>query len=359
MPNDWRTGYRGERFEYRLLRRADLSPMGVADGVRGCSVSGSIDSDIRWTGKLSWSGKAGATRPGDGDTLVQPWYIVDGAGEWPLCPPCYVSAPATSYSDTVPTMADMQLYDTTYTLAKRLKSPSPVTYAAGIVPATVLAARLTAAGVPRWSVTPSALVTGATLNYETGDSELKICNGLAGLLGYWAVHADMSGAMVAEPYTAPALRDTVWTFGPGDLSIIVAERTRKLDDFDVPNRITGVRRVDPAVTPTPVTVTLDSIAPTSRYTYAARGYWVDAETVKDADAADDTVLTRILARKLRDGAQVAATMQVKHAWIPEVGLGSVVAYHDTTGTTRWSVQSMALDADVGLLVSATWREVIG
>ena len=346
MPSDWRTSGRAESFEYRLSSLSG-APMGTLDGVESCSLTGSVFADVRWGGSLVWSG---VTQPDWAHILIQPWYLVDGAGEWPLCPPCFASAPGTDYADTVPESVSVQLYDTSYALAKRLRTSAPVTLAAGTVLTTALAARLAAAGV-RASIEASAKTNTAPMNWDTGTSEMSLDNDILGALGYWSIQAADDGSMVGIPWVDPAARASVYDF---DQALIVAPAwSVNRDDFDVPNRITGVPRVADGVTPTPVTVTLDSILSSSPYTYAARGFWVDAETLRDVDAADTDALTATLTRTLLNAASVTSTVNVTHAWVPEVDLSSVVTYE----SARYSVQKMSIDCVLGLQVKAEWRAV--
>lgn len=356
MASRWRTGYRSERFEYRLLR-SNLAPAGLLTGVESCSLSGSVNADVRWGGRLRWSGIA---QPDWSQYLVHPWYIVAGAEgveeSFPLCPPCYVKAPATVYSDDVPQSVDLQLYDISYKLAQREKAANAVGYPAGITPTTELVARLVAAGVPRWSVTPSAAITTAALNYDQGSSEMKVCNGLLGVVGYWSLHTDPYGAVIGEPYLNPSKRSEAYRFAAGATSIIGAGRTVTKDDFSVPNRLSGSTRSTDAVPSVTATVILDSIYPSSPYAFANRGYWVDAEPMRDQDATDVTVLTTRLSAALLGQATAASSQTVTHAWLPEVTLGSLVA-HDTDTTRRYTVQKMDVTCELGLQVSAEWREV--
>ncbi len=367
MPSDWRTGGRFERFEYRLT---DLSgtPLGTLDGVESCSLSGSVYSDVRWGGSLVWSG---ITQPDWAHLLIQPWYIVEGVGyadtwwpddiwsdiwgvsapgEWPLCPPCYASAPLTDYTDTVPQSVTVQLYDTSYALAKRLRTSAPVTLPAGTVLTTALASRLSAAGV-RASIEASAKTNAAPLNWDTGTSEMVIANDILGSLGYWSVHAAADGSMLGIPWVDPGSRVAVYDF---DTALIVDPAwSLARDDWSVANRLTGVPRVVSGVVPTPVTVTLDAVQPSSPYTYANRGFWVDAPTLRDVNAADSAALTSMLTQDLINAASVTSTVTVAHAWVPEVELASVVTFE----AGRYSVQKMNIDTSLGLRVKGEWRAV--
>ncbi len=88
-----------------------------------------------------------------------------------------------------------------------------------------------------------------------------------------------------------------------------------------------------------------------------RGYWVDAAPLRDQDATDSTVLTTILTAALLNTATVAESQSVKHAWIPEVGLESLVT-HNTGTIKRYTVQTMSIECKTGgAQVTAEWRKV--
>lgn len=350
--SDWRTGYRTERTEYRLLG-TDLRPAGILSGVEACSLSGSVFSDVRWGGSLTWSG---GSVPDFSQYLVHPWYIVageDGVEEsFPLCPPCYMKTPTVAYSDLVPATVSVDLYDVTYRPAKRLKLSGALSTAQGAVLTDTLAARMTAAGV-RYGITPSAKTLTAALNWDLGASELSVWNGLLGALGYWSAYASPDGVMQATPWVDPSQRPVAWSFAAGAVNILDPEYTVTRDDFDTPNRITGVARVTGDAAPLVTTVTLDSFNPASRYSFASRGYWVDADPLRDVDAVDTAALTAVLVQKLQALTSVGSTSSVVHAWVPEVTLGSLVLNEGVRNT----VQKMSLKIATGLQVKAEWAEV--
>lgn len=339
--------------EYRLLKTSNLQAAGLLTGVESCSLSGSIYSDVRWGGSLTWSGNSSLDVS---QYLVHPWYIVaglDGVEEaYPLCPPCYLKTPTESYSDTVPVTVATDLYDVTYRPAKRLKLSAPLSISAGGLVTDALGTRMAAAGV-KFGIVPSAKTVAAAMNWDLGVSELSVWNALLGSLGYWSAYASLDGVIQAQPWVDPTLRPVAWSFAPGAVNILDPDYIRTRDDFDTPNRITGVSRATDSVAAVAVTVTLDAFNPASPYSYTSRGYWVDAEPLRDQDAADAGALTAILVQKLQALTNVGATSTVTHAWVPEVTLGSLVLNQGVRNT----VQKMSLKIDTGLQVKAEWAEV--
>lgn len=350
--SNWRTANRTERFEYRLLTQ-NLQPVGLLDGVESCSLSGSVFSDVRWGGKITWSGNV---VPDLTTYLVHPWYIVsgdDGVEEsYPLAPPCYARSSSVAQSDLVPATTDMDLYDVSYRLAKRLKLTGELAVASGGVITDTVVSRLAATGA-RYSATPSARTLTAALNWAIGTSEMKVLNDMLSAAGYWSVAADLGGSIVVAPWVDPRQRAASYMFGDGEASITGAI-VRSKDDFDVPNRMTGVQRVQEGQAPLTVTVTLDTVSPSSPYTYAARGYWVDGEPLLDQDAADLATLTSAVTRSLLSAADSGETLTLTHAWVPEVLLGVVVGFRGAL----YTVQKMTVNCDLGLPVQAEWSKVV-
>lgn len=345
--SNWRTGSRYERFEYRLLN-LNLQPYDLLEGVESCSLSSSVFADIRWGGRLNWSGRA---QPVWDQFLVHPWYIVEGEGEWPLCPPCFMKAPSTEYSSTTPLANEVTLYDATYTLAKRYRLSQSLIVDAGLNIANVLAQRWLNTGI-RFSLTPSDLTISTAMNFDPGESEMKVNNALLKSLGYWSVHANSSGVVQGVPWIDPASRESSWDFSPGETSVMSPKRTVTRDDFDVPNSLTGIPRTEEGETPVAVTVLLDDIQPNSPYTYANRGYWVIAEPLRDVDASNVDSLRVMLTRNLLSSVPTSS-VAVTHAWLPEVELGSKVTRLDKA----YTVQKLEMSLGVGLTTKAEWREL--
>lgn len=330
-----------------------LTPVGLLTGVEGCSLSGSLYADVRWGGSISWSGDA-VPDPSVAP-IVHPWYIVtdsDGTEHrYPVCPPCFFRSADVAENDLVPASTTVNLYDVTYALAKRLKLTQTTAFPSGVNIVDTVVSRLAASGM-RVSATPSEKTLTAAQNQDPGTSEMKTLNELLSAAGYWAVHSDDMGQIVVAPWDDPASREPAYTFGEGDVSIVHSV-TRSLDDFDVPNRITAVARAEQDQTPLTATVTLDSIAPGSPYTYEARGYWVDGDPMLDQDAADIGVLTNSATRELLRRSTVTEKLALTHPWVPEVRLGSVVRYRGA----RYAVQRMSVTLDLGMPVQAEWARV--
>ena len=352
MPSDWRTGSRTERFEYQLFG-LDFSPRGTLAGVEDCRLQGSVWADVRWGGSLTWSGSAPVDWP---RVMVQPWYVVDGAGQWPLGT-FLCKSPETVHHRSVPLGTQVDLYDVTYVLATRSRLPAPLSLPAGTVATTAILAQLAAAGVTRYAVTPSAATLTAPMAWDAGEARLRVVNELAGAIGYWSASADPYGVITLGPYVRPASRPTAWTFAPGEAAIHSPDWTDRCDDFDVPNRLSGVQRVTDGVTPLTYTATLDALDPTSPYAFAARGYWVDGETMRDEDAASAAALKTAVDRRLLQSAGKVRDILLSHAWLPEVGLGSVVRFAPDDAVRRATVSKQEMDLATGLTVRAEWREV--
>ncbi len=351
---DWRTGHRTEALYFRLFK-TDGTDLGTLDGVESCTLDGSIFADVRWTGRLSWSGTTAIPWR---DVLVQPWYQVQGGGAWPLGM-FYCRSPKTTRTDTTPLAADVTLYDATLRLgADWTSQPAPVSIPAGAGIASTVTTRLQAAGISKYAITPTSKTLSAPLVYETGDSEAKILNGLLAAAGYWSVHADPYGVILGEPYVDPSTRVPSWEFPEGgDLSVAGEEWDLEADDFQVWNRLSGITRaVDPAV-PITYTANLDTLAPWSPHTQAKRGMVITGATMRDVDAADLPALKAIVDRALLDQASVAERITITHPWLDKVQLGDVVTWWADGEARRYAIEKQSLSLELGMLVTSVGRRV--
>lgn len=348
----WPTGARTERFSYRLFDLG-FKPLGTLDGVSGCTLDGSVWTPIRWGGSLEWAG----TDPVDwGQVMIQPVYHVRDVGEWPLGM-FLARSPRIEHDSTVDLKVSVQLYDLTYKLAQWAKLPAPLSLPAGTVVTTAIAAQLQLGGITRFSVTPSTAVLKAPMAWDSGESRLKVINDLAAAIGYWSAHADPNGITLVDPYAAPLERSPAWGFAPGDASIYVPRWAEEQDDFDVPNRLSGVQKVTDGVSPATCTAVLDSLDPASPYTVARRGFFVDGDTLRDVDAADAAALKAAVDRALLDAASKVRNLTVTHLWLPEVEIGDAVTFTPDGRVRRASVSKQALKLEAPLLVRSEWREV--
>ena len=348
----WPTGARTERFSYRLFDLG-FKPLGTLDGVSGCTLDGSVWTPIRWGGSLEWAG----TDPVDwGQVMIQPWYHVEDVGEWPLGM-FLARSPRIEHDSTVDLKVSVQLYDLTYKLAQWAKLPAPLSLPAGTVVTTAIAAQLQLGGITRFSVTPSTAVLKAPMAWDSGESRLKVINDLAASISYWSAHADPNGIMLVDPYAAPLERSPAWGFAPGDASIYVPRWAEEQDDFDVPNRLSGVQKVTDGVSAATYTAVLDSLDPASPYTAARRGFFVDGDTLRDMDAADAAALKAAVDRALLDAASKVRNLTVTHLWLPGVEIGDAVTFTPDGRVRRASVSKQALKLEAPLLVRSEWREV--
>ena len=349
----WPTGSRTEAFSYRTYG-LDFTPLGDLAGVKGCDLDGSIWTAIRLSGSLEWSGQE---PPAWGQILIQPWYHVEDVGEWPLGM-FYAAAPATEHDSAPPKSVRVQLYDVTYPLLNWRKLPAPFSLPPGTVVTAAITAQLQAAGIPRFSVTPSSATLTAPMAWDPGDSRGKVINDLAASISYWAAHADAWGTVHVDPYTPPLERSPAYHFARGENGIHVPKWAETCDDFNVPNRMSGVQKVADGQIPAVYTALLDDLDPKSPYTVAARGFAVDGETLREVDAATPATLKAVVDRALLDAASKVRNLSVTHLWLPTVGLGDAVTFAPDGRVRRASVskQSVSLQQSP-FLVRSEWREV--
>ena len=349
----WPTGSRTEAFSYRTYG-LDFTPLGDLAGVKGCDLDGSIWTAIRLSGSLEWSGQE---PPAWGQILIQPWYHVEDVGEWPLGM-FYAAAPATEHDSAPPKSVRVQLYDVTYPLLNWRKLPAPFSLPPGTVVTAAITAQLQAAGIPRFSVTPSSATLTAPMAWDPGDSRGKVINDLAASISYWAAHADAWGTVHVDPYTPPLQRSPAYHFARGENGIHVPKWAETCDDFNVPNRLSGIQKVADGQIPAVYTAVLDELDPQSPYTVATRGFAVDGETLREVDAATPAALKAVVDRTLLDAASKVRNLSVTHLWLPTVGLGDAVTFTPDGRVRRASVskQSVSLQQSP-FLVRSEWREV--
>lgn len=349
----WPTGPRSERFSYRAYG-LDFKPLGELTGVKGCDLDGSIWTAIRLSGSLEWVGQE---PPAWGQILIQPWYHVEDVDEWPLGM-FYAAAPATEHDSAPPKSVRVQLYDVTYPLLNWRKLPAPFSLPPGTVVTAAITAQLQAAGITRFSVTPSSATLTAPMAWDPGDSRGKVINDLAASISYWAAHADAWGTVHVDPYTPPLERSPAYHFARGENGIHVPKWAETCDDFNVPNRLSGIQKVADGQIPAVYTAVLDELDPQSPYTVATRTFAVDGETLREVDAATPATLKAVVDRALLDAASKVRNLSVTHLWLPTVGLGDAVTFAPDGRVRRASVskQSVSLQQSP-FLVRSEWREV--
>ena len=320
LPAGWEplTGHRSEEsWTWRLINRAG-SYVGDLDGVEGGSLNLNVFADTRGTGSLTWSGWLDEM-PNWRDVLVQPVYtatLLDGSTvSWPmgvyLC-----TSPSTGHSFGGLVTVEVALYDQTLRLRR-----AKLTNTWGVPAGTNVVHQIRAlfaeyAPIVRHALEDSSETLRNSMVWEPGTPILRVMNDLADAAGMFALWADADGLVRTSPYVRPQDRPRVWVFTEGVESVHEENVTHDRDDFDVPNRVTGISRTDGEDEPAlRFQLTLDEIDPAHPLAFVRTGEWVD-RFESEVEATSMEVLAQRVERWLREGISVTSTATLTHAPLP-------------------------------------------
>lgn len=319
LPAGWEplTGHRtDESWTWRLIDRAGRH-VGDLDGVGGGNLTLNVNANTRGTGSLTWSGRH-ADMPNWRDVLVQPIYsatLLDGSTvAWPMG--VYLCAsPSIDVADRH-ARAEVSLYDQTLRL-RRAKLTNTWGVPAGTnVVHQIRALFVEYAPITRHALEDSSETLRNSMVWEPGTPILRVMNDLADAAGMFALWADADGLIRTSPYVRPQDRPHVWKFTEGVESVHEENVTHDRDDFDVPNRVTGISRTDGEDEPAlRFQLTLDEIDPAHPMAFVRTGEWVD-RFEPEVEATSMEVLTQRVERWLREGIAVTSTVTLTHAPLP-------------------------------------------
>lgn len=352
------TGPRVEKWRWAVLDLNDNSLGYDLDGVESATLTFSIFNTIRGTGQMTWA----SGLPNDPNWLqirLQPWYTAifpDGSEmSWPLG----VFIPATSkasWSDTGQSRP-IALYDKLQILDANHVTAT-YTVPAGTVVTTAVAAVLADANQTKYAITPSTETVLTDMSWPVDTSHLKIANDLLASINYFSLYCDPNGWYRAEPYQDPSTRGVDRSFIDDDTSIFSPDFDDEFDAFDAPNEITCVSATDPTTNLT-MTATAQNTDVNSPLSFPSRGVWM-TRTDTDVAATSQAVLQAIADRRLAQASQVASTITLNHAPVPDVALNGVVAFRRQPADINIAtavVQSMQWSTSVGALVQTVIQEV--
>lgn len=326
--------------------------IGDLDGVAGFGVEQNVHRVISGTGTIDLDDR--------GDELdwltaqVQPWWQVEAAGQvvrWPLgvfvCSAPREAWSATGRSWQVELMDRVAILDADHTTRT-------TAIAAGTVVTTAVRSQLVAAGLGAFAaVTESEHVLKSAMVWEPGTSRRRIVNDLLASINYFAIRADGDGRLVAAPYVAPGARPIAWDFSPGPDAVHEAAFVRDQDLSKVPNRVVLVGQGSDAEEA--LVGSAENVNPRDRFSYPRRGRWITT-TETGVEAASQAVIDALAARRLVELSQVSASQDLTHAALP-LDLNAAVLRSWPGGRARGVVQSWALSAEVGAVMTTTIREV--
>lgn len=306
------------------LRVDVLSPQGVKlgtiDGVIGGSLDAATARQIRTVGQLDVIGDRD-----DWLTIrLRPVFVMTSpvVGEFPLG--VYLPAtPRATHDGTGQATLSVDLYDRSQVLA----GDGPLdtyTVAAGEFLIARVRAILAAHGEGPHVIEDSYATARSLMTWDAGTSWLRIVNDLLNAAGFFALAYDGEGTARAVPYTAVESRPVAWDFSDGEHAIRSSELAVDADYFDLYNR---VRLTASSTGKEPELSAIAANLSDGPFSREQLGRWVTrSETV---DAADLAALQAQADRLLDEATQLTVGVQVRHGWLPGLGLNDRVRAADS------------------------------
>ncbi len=352
MPNDPLLSHREETIRYDLLDPAgQVVAIGLDKINPGGSLTGKADADIQWTGTV--------TTDDDIDwrqRRLRIWYTGAGVTE-PLIT-AVVAAPDTEHSSTLATRS-LELYDYNQLLARDDFGAFHAAPAEVSVVDIVVDIIRSANPYAEILIEDRGLSLPVAKVFTDAADKLTIVNDLLKAIGYSSLWCDGLGRYRSEPSAQPVDRPLAWTFAHGE--VYEPGVKHSLDIYRVPNRYRCVQRTDGTI-PAQVATAIDD-DPASAYSYAVTGAWI-TQTDRDVDAAGATLAEQYTAlqaeahRRLQAAQRPAASLRIKHPYLPAVGLSGLVNFsHPRIGTMRAVVAQQSITLETGVLVTSSLQEV--
>lgn len=200
------------------------------------------------------------------------------------------------------------------------------------------------------------------LVWEPGTTLLKIANQLLSWSNAYSLWCDGWGRFQVSPYVEPVHREPAYAaigaFRAGETSVVSPQMTLEHDVYSVPNRFVAVGQASegaPALVGTAVVT--DTASP---FHYANRGRWI-TEVESGVEAVDQNSLDSYARRKLADRVSVATRIALKHLWLPDLRMNSVVRLQNPANglDVLTTVQTIEMPLDMTELCSTTLREALG
>lgn len=179
---------------------------------------------------------------------------------------------------------------------------------------------LLSAGIDRYVIESTTLVTGMDLEFEIGTSKLEVINDLLYAINFYPIHFNSNGFAETGRYVEPMQRETEFGYMTGDESVILPETTQKSDLFNVPNVV--IRYIN-----NPDAEFLRSIYvndnPNSSVSTVRRGRRiVDVESVEDM--ADQNTLDAYTKRVAIEKSQAYDSVHMSTAIMPMHGFRNCI-----------------------------------
>lgn len=323
------------------------------DGVTGGSIKKNVNATIRSGGSLSWSG---TVIPDWLSMRLRPTYratLVDGTRvEWAFG----VFIPAAGKAGWRGSKAHVpvELYDKLLVLDED-KVDATFSLPAGSVIVTEIRSLIEGAGEEKHAISDSAATLTNAMTWTVGTTKLKIINDLLNTINYFSLWCDDAGFYRGDPYVSPTERGIAWNFADDEASIYSADFDYEHDFFGIPNKVILMSQGSgDAEGLVGVAENTDEEDPLS---FPSRGRWVTiAET--GVDAADQTSIDGLAARRLESLGQRSETLDLDHA-IVQIDLNNLITFKRGPASLdiRGVIQEMEIPCQSGALVRTRVRRV--
>lgn len=347
--------HRDEVWRYDLLDNTD-AVVGQLEGVEeGGTLEFSVHNTIRSSGSLPITGSEVVDIDWDAHR-ISPWYSLDGGVTWEQWGIYLPTTPEVEWVDGEPS-AQIDLFDK---LAIPAGAKTAEWYAvdAGSNPIEAALAVLNLSGTQRVVYEPTTETLQVPMTWEPQTTHLRIINDLLASANYFSLWVDSGGAFRMDPYVSPSSRGTVFTFRSGVAAIHEGRIRRRLDTFDVPNRVKLIGTSD-GDTPPLVSAAATDESADNPFSFDRRGRWVDYVTT--VETTSQSVLDATAARRLIEVQSPSASLTIRHAPIPldQLPLNAVVRLNDLPSglDKRGALQSFTVTMATGALVDAKLVEL--
>lgn len=206
------------------------------------------------------------------------------------------------------------------------------------------------------AIVPSALALPTALEWEPGESRLRILNDLLGAINYESAAFDERGVLTCQPYQSPAVRAPQHVYATDEASVITGSPSQVVDLFDVPNRWVLVKSEADQAPLVAVYTNASSASPTST---VSRGR-VITELVTESDAPDLATLEEKAARLAFEASQVYEVVTFSTLIMPTHGNADVLDLElEGLGIgARYSEHSWGFDLVAGATMAHKARRVV-
>jgi hypothetical protein len=359
---DWTGNRHGESWRFVRVSWDTWEELGEYGNVTGGSVEYGYYTDLKATGSLDFDGG----EPPDERDLVRVYYgFADDAGETAeaVLGTFLVECSEPTYTQGYGGDADraegsVDLSSTLKVLSDRLLG-APYTVPAGTQAVALAVSAVQSLGLNASCPDASSYATASDHTFKSSDSYLTAVNWLLSQAGYASCSPDAYGSVVLARYVDPAARVPVWSFAPGEASVMLDGVPVSSSWRDVPNAVRLVYESEDEC----LWASATNVDASHRASLPSRGGRELTDAAEVSELAGSTRAERLAnlkaeaRRRLVDGSADIEYAQVSHAVLP-LSCGDAVSL-DYAGV-RWTgtLTNMQLDLAPGAAVKSKVRRSV-